>query len=55
MNSNPVGHTFTEFQFHKGTIKTKIGYSKGINGLKFQFHKGTIKTSDLTYVGNVVY
>ena len=42
--SSSTTPTCTEFQFHKGTIKT---YSEELlqklDG-KFQFHKGTIKT-----------
>ena len=34
----------SQFQFHKGTIKT-IEFTAALAGiLKFQFHKGTIKT-----------
>ena len=33
------------FQFHKGTIKTKLGAYGGKGLGLFQFHKGTIKTN----------
>ena len=34
----------SEFQFHKGTIKTFFGSLLGGIANIFQFHKGTIKT-----------
>ena len=37
----------SEFQFHKGTIKTFSGFKVKRNIVKFQFHKGTIKTPSL--------
>ena len=36
--------SWTEFQFHKGTIKTAFANNQDFSALKFQFHKGTIKT-----------
>ena len=41
---NDVTSPTSEFQFHKGTIKTI--YPLDIDGfpIEFQFHKGTIKT-----------
>ena len=39
----------TEFQFHKGTIKTPLSYNAVKSSLSFQFHKGTIKTNSLHY------
>ena len=35
----------TRFQFHKGTIKTRVGRIGATKLLIFQFHKGTIKTA----------
>ena len=35
---------WTEFQFHKGTIKTKYSDLCYATLPEFQFHKGTIKT-----------
>ena len=32
------------FQFHKGTIRTIIGFSYVYEAPTFQFHKGTIRT-----------
>ena len=37
----------SSFQFHKGTIKTKVGRIGVIKRPIFQFHKGTIKTAVL--------
>ena len=37
----------SEFQFHKGTIKTSILNLLILLQSKFQFHKGTIKTLPL--------
>ena len=34
----------TQFQFHKGTIRTKAASSWGLKSTLFQFHKGTIRT-----------
>ena len=34
----------TEFQFHKGTIRTSRGCEGARWWLEFQFHKGTIRT-----------
>ena len=34
----------TEFQFHKGTIKTSLADAVVLEPSAFQFHKGTIKT-----------
>ena len=34
----------TKFQFHKGTIKTRLVFLATEPRLQFQFHKGTIKT-----------
>ena len=34
----------SEFQFHKGTIKTYVEYKTSVDEVQFQFHKGTIKT-----------
>ena len=36
--------TFSEFQFHKGTIRTGYGGTLGVLSVEFQFHKGTIRT-----------
>ena len=38
-----------KFQFHKGTIKTRLLRSWHFILMLFQFHKGTIKTLKLTY------
>ena len=35
---------FAQFQFHKGTIRTKIMNSICSVAFEFQFHKGTIRT-----------
>ena len=40
------------FQFHKGTIKTKVRLSVLVLDTLFQFHKGTIKTKD--YLDDIV-
>ena len=39
-----------EFQFHKGTIRTKQDYKDQIEKHLFQFHKGTIRTQSLPAV-----
>ena len=39
---------FLEFQFHKGTIRTKENDIEKVIKYKFQFHKGTIRTSSRT-------
>ena len=36
----------SEFQFHKGTIKTSDVEPVLPSFVEFQFHKGTIKTAD---------
>ena len=36
--------TASEFQFHKGAIKTVTGRDSKASGALFQFHKGAIKT-----------
>ena len=38
----------TQFQFHKGTIKTNVPSALTIIVSLFQFHKGTIKTATKT-------
>ena len=38
------------FQFHKGTIKTRILIIFLLLAQKFQFHKGTIKTFIFLYI-----
>ena len=35
---------FSKFQFHKGTIRTKVSWSFWSRTSLFQFHKGTIRT-----------
>ena len=37
-------NTASIFQFHNGTIKTKVGDNVAVRVTKFQFHNGTIKT-----------
>ena len=39
--------TLTEFQFHKGTIRTYQFPQKMSTDCLFQFHKGTIRTEDI--------
>ena len=36
-----------QFQFHKGTIKTRVQQNQARRSSGFQFHKGTIKTIPL--------
>ena len=36
------------FQFHKGTIRTRLSSRCFIVEVKFQFHKGTIRTVQLS-------
>ena len=35
----------TEFQFHKGAIRTKFRIYDSIAEMQFQFHKGAIRTT----------
>ena len=41
-----------EFQFHKGTIRTKEGKEVQLPFSLFQFHKGTIRTDDSNVTPN---
>ena len=41
-----------QFQFHKGTIRTKQTTKEICSGTKFQFHKGTIRTKVLDILHN---
>ena len=43
---SPTQTLYLTFQFHKGTIKTRMQPQHTIRRGRFQFHKGTIKTQE---------
>ena len=38
-----------QFQFHKGSINTKVQNELGMTVARFQFHKGSINTNSRQY------